>query len=409
MSIDKDHKVTQRYNVILAYVLIFFMIILGIAVVMSIKNSLNQREILVNSVKAQLISTSLAAREMLDIEAFVGYADASVAKDAHYQATLQKLRDLSNSVGAKYIYALKRQGTEYVFVFDTDTEDNTVFIPYTLSAVHEAAFAGRDAADVMNVDDEYGSFNTGAVPILHNGEIVGIISTDIDDKYLEESSDAAMYNSAVLICILLVTMSAMFCATRQLLIHIRQMQERLERQALYDTVTGLPNRQYLMDYLTKITTGREKAAFALFFIDLDNFKKVNDNAGHDAGDDLLKQIAAYLDSALTNAKAFRPSAGKLNIAARVGGDEFIQVVNGVSNAGEAAKVAESLLGGFKSANISRYVEKYNIGLSIGVALYPHDTENYHVLIKYADMAMYHAKNDGKNQYRIYSDEMGGEK
>lgn len=71
--------------------------------------------------------------------------------------------------------------------------------------------------------------------------------------------------------------------------------------------------------------------------------------------------------------------------------------------------AQHILDEFKAAGLSRYIEKYNVGLSIGVALYPYDTENYHVLIKYADIAMYHAKNGGKNQYRIYKDEMGQEK
>lgn len=180
------------------------------------------------------------------------------------------------------------------------------------------------------------------------------------------------------------------------------------KQALFDNVTGLPNRQHLMEHLVELTADPIKGAFGLVFIDLDNFKVVNDNAGHDAGDELLRSIAQYLDHALYDTMSFRPSAGKLNIAARVGGDEFIQVVNGLDTHEKAALVAEKLLDGFKSGHMSRYIEKYSVGLSIGVALYPHDTEDYHVLIKYADIAMYHAKHGGKNQYRIYTDEMGQE-
>lgn len=142
---------------------------------------------------------------------------------------------------------------------------------------------------------------------------------------------------------------------------------------------------------------------------MDNFKLVNDNAGHDAGDELLRHIAQYLDSTAENAKSFRPSAGQLNIAARVGGDEFIQVVNGVDTAEKAAEVAKHLLENFQSEQIDRYIEKYKVGMSIGVALYPYHSANYHVLIKYADVAMYHAKHGGKNQYRIYTEEMSQEK
>lgn len=382
------------------------MIVLGLVAGMNIKNSTNLRTILTESVKSQLISTSIAAREMIDGAAFAGYNDASVGELPEYQATLNQLRALAESVGAQYIYALKRLNGAYVFVFDTDTVDDAIFIPYDLAPVHEAAFAGRESAGIMNVDDEYGSYNTGAVPIWHNGSIVGVISVDIADEYLESSFETAVWNAALLIGMLVVTMLVMLYAVIKLLNRIRAMQQELKQQALYDTVTGLPNRQYLMDHLNKLAGDSEGNEFALFFIDLDNFKSVNDSAGHDAGDEVLRQIAQYLDKALANAKSFRPSAGKLNIAARVGGDEFIQVVTGVDTEEQAAQLAEQLLEGFKAVKLSRYIEKYNVGLSIGVALYPYHTDDYHVLIKYADVAMYHAKHAGKNQYKVYIDEMG---
>ena len=98
-------------------------------------------------------------------------------------------------------------------------------------------------------------------------------------------------------------------------------------------------------------------------------------------------------------------SGALNIAARVGGDEFIQVVGGVDTAEKAAEIAGRLLADFKSQHLDRYIEKYNVGLSVGVALYPYHSDNYHVIIKYADMAMYAAKHAGKNQFCVYTDEL----
>ena len=407
----QKHKNLSKklYPSIMVYVLLLFIFITAMVVVMNIKNTVNLRSVLTDSVKAQLISTSLAAREMLNVNSFMQYQDASIAELPSYHEMLDKLRSLANSVGAKYIYALKRQGSDDVFVFDTDTENNTLFITYELSEVHKQAYAGNNAAGIMNVNDEYGSFNTGAVPITHNGAVVGIICTDIEDAYLESSYNTAFWNAVILIAILVLTLAAMFIALLKLLRRIIEMQDKLRQQALYDSITELPNRQYLMEHLEKLTSNPNKAPFALFFIDLDNFKKVNDNAGHDAGDELLCQIAHYLESAPINAKSFRPSAGMLNIAARVGGDEFIQIVNGIDSADKAAEVAAHLLANFKTADLSRYIDKYNVGLSIGVALYPFDTENFHVLIKYADIAMYHAKYGGKNQYRIYVDEMGQKK
>ncbi|MDL2283977.1 diguanylate cyclase [Oxalobacter sp. OttesenSCG-928-P03] len=402
-------RMKRQRHLVMICALVFCTFILGVVAAMNVKNSVNLHHILTESVKGQLISTSLAAREMLDVDAFASYRDESAAQDPAYQEVLHKLRTLADSVGAKYIYALKRQGDHYVFVFDTDVEDPTIFIPYELSPVHVTAFSGRNVADIMNVKDEYGSFNTGAVPIFHKGKVIGVICTDIEDTYLESSYQTALFNSLMLIGILLLTMGAMLFSVYRLLRRIGEMQGQLERQALYDTITGLPNRQYLMEQLTSITSGPNTEPFALFFIDLDNFKQVNDSAGHDAGDDVLRQIARFLDTTLDNARAFRPSAGKLNIAARVGGDEFIQVVEGLNSVDEVREAAEHLLESFKTADLSRYIEKYNVGLSIGVARYPYDSKDYHVLIKYADVAMYHAKHGGKNQYRIYTDEMGQEK
>ena len=395
----------RQHNIVIVALLAFFLLLLAIVVGMNVKNTINLRGILADSVKSQLISISIAAREMIDADAFVAYDGPEVAARDEYQETLSRLRALCDSVGAKYIYALKKQGDAYVFVFDTDTEDEEIFIEYELSPVHRLAFSGSNAADIMNVDDLYGSFNTGAVPIRWDGKVVGIVCTDIEDEYLGSSFETAFRNAVMLISILSVAMLTMLLIVLRLLKRLAAMRQKLRQQALYDNVTKLPNRQYLMDHLAKLTSAQDPQSFALFFIDLDNFKRVNDNAGHDAGDELLRHIAQYLDGALENAKSFRVGSGALNIAARVGGDEFIQVVGGVDTAEKAAEIAARLLNDFKSQHLDRYIEKYSVGLSVGVALYPYHSDNYHVIIKYADMAMYAAKRAGKNQFRIYTDEL----
>jgi len=387
---------------------IFCLVIMAIVVFMNVKNIADMRAILEASVKSQLVSISVAAREIIDTDAFVSYnsvADVEADSEA-YDETLARLRMLAREVGAEYIYALKMiDGVPY-FVYDTDPKDEEIFIPYALSDVHAQAFAGQEAADVMNVDDIYGSFNTGAVPIWQDGAVVGIVSADIEDTYLAQSEEAAIRNTILLVVVLGVAMAALVVVVGVLSGKLRRLQKQLQRMAHYDTVTGLPNRQYLLEYLEEITHGRRKTPFALFFVDLDNFKTVNDNAGHDAGDALLRTIGAFLAGASDGAMAFRPAPGVLNIAARVGGDEFIQINFGIETEQQAAEAAEKLLADFKAQMMDdRHVKQYGVGLSIGVALYPYHSDNFHVLIKYADIAMYHAKRAGKSAWRVYSEDM----
>ncbi|MDR3265021.1 MAG: GGDEF domain-containing protein [Synergistaceae bacterium] len=391
----------------------FFVIVLAIVISMSIKNTADLRRILEDSVKSQLISISVAAREIVDSDKFDAYNTLEDTKidGAAYAKTLEDLRSLQKKVGAQYIYALKQLGDKYYFVFDTDTEDETRFTEYELASVHEQAFLGQDSAGIMNVVDEWGSYNTGAVPLRKDDRIVGIICTDIADTFLKQNAGTARVNSIFLVGAIGLTMSVMLLIVLTLTRRVQHMQEKLYRMANYDAVTGLPNRQYLMDYLQRISSdgNGSKTPFALLFIDLDNFKKVNDGAGHDAGDELLRNIGGCLDGAHENSKAFRPSPGILNVSARIGGDEFVQIVPGVATEAEAADAGQRALDSFGSqSKFDRFIEKYGVGLSIGVALFPYHTSNYNVLIKYADIAMYQAKQGGKNSYRVYADEMGQE-
>ena len=391
----------------LVVTLVFFIALLCFVIAMNVKNNQETRAILEDSVETQLISVSMAARQIIDTDAFMSYnsvEDVQADQEA-YNDTLLQLRNLSRNIGAEYIYALKMIDGEAMFVFDTDPVDDAIFVPYTLTDVHKAAFSGEDAAQAMDVSDAYGSFSTGAVPIWQGGRVVGIVCADIEDEYLISNKETTQRNTLIMISVLVLTMAVMLVFTFLLLKRIGKMQKKLEKMAHHDSLTGLPNRAFLLDYLAEITSGDKRDSFALFFIDLDNFKMVNDGAGHDAGDELLRHIATYLEGALHNSVAFRPSPGILNIAARIGGDEFIQVVSGIETPEQANEMAQKLLDGFKDISIDRYISNYNVGLSIGIALYPYHTENFHVLIKYADIAMYHAKESGKNTYRLYEDSM----
>ncbi|MDL2318702.1 GGDEF domain-containing protein [Eubacteriales bacterium OttesenSCG-928-A19] len=402
-----ESRSRRNTRTIIAFCLIFTLVVVAIAVISSVKNTRDLQNILRESIQSKLIAISMQAREAIDVDAFASYnsTEDTMADRGRYGRTLTRLRLMADELGADYIYAIKEIGGKYYFVFDTDLDDTEIFIEYELSTVHREAFAGQNAADMMNVDDAYGSFNTGAVPIWKDGKVIGIVCTDTSDTYLADSQNTAIRNTVILVVALLVAMTVLLIVILRLLDRVRGMQDSLRKMAHYDSVTGLPNRHYLLDYLSSITKTKNEVPFALFFIDLDNFKSVNDAAGHDAGDELLQHIARYLENAQAGAHTFRPGAGRLNITARIGGDEFVVIVAGISTAEEAAATAQNLLDGFANKKIDRYIEKYGVGLSIGIALYPYHAGDFHVLISYADTAMYYAKRAGKNQYRIYTDEM----
>ncbi len=393
----------ERYSLFTAFV-VFCALVLALTGYLNLKALADSRQMLEASVKSQLISAAAAASETIDKLAFDGYETIEDTNSQGFQAQLAQLRSLASRLGVKYIYALKMVGGVPVFIFDTDVEDEP-FRAYALSKVHEDAFAGREVAGISNLKDEWGSYSTGAVPLMLGNRQVGVVAVDIEDALLRQNEITARTNFILLMCALGAVLLLMSALVYVLLGRLKKMQDHLKRMANYDKLTNLPNRQFLLDYLQEITQGDEKPRFALFFIDLDNFKKVNDNAGHDAGDTLLKNIGSYLVEAQKNSRVFRPGPGMLNIAARIGGDEFVLIVPGVGTAQEASGFAQELLEGFRRQEINRYIEKYAVGLSIGVALYPYHSDNYNVLIKYADIAMYHAKFGGKNCYRIYDDEM----
>lgn len=396
---------SEMHKIVLTALIIFSIIVVGFVIGMNFYINKIQRNNLEDAVSGQLISISTAALELLDVNAFDSYnSEADTKADAeNYAKTLKSLRNLCNTMGADYIYALKEVDGEYVFVFDTDPINEEIFIPYELSEVHEKATTGLSSAALMNVDDEYGSFNTGAVPIYKGDKIIGLIATDMADTHIEKSINAARNNAIMLTVVLTILMGAAIYFIFKLFNQVSEMQKRLAHIAHHDTVTGLPNRQYLLEYLDEVTTSKKTKPFALFFVDLDNFKSVNDNAGHEAGDDALKQIANFLDrtSQRYSSKSFRPTAGYGGLSTRIGGDEFVIVIPNIRDREHAAAIAVAILDDFEREDFNYAVKDYNVSLSIGIAFYPDDSTDFNRLIKMADAAMYVSKKAGKRGYRIY--------
>jgi len=176
----------------------------------------------------------------------------------------------------------------------------------------------------------------------------------------------------------------------------KRSEKRLNYLAQYDNLTGVPNRQFLTEQLDQAIARAQRAGnkVALFYIDLDKFKAVNDTLGHDAGDNLLKEVAQRL--------YLHTRAG--DVLARLGGDEFALVVEGLSEAGDAESIARTLI----NCLIEPFVmqgREIVVTVAIGITVFPDDNSDAAVLLKNADIAMYQAKEAGRNEFRFFTHHM----
>lgn len=182
----------------------------------------------------------------------------------------------------------------------------------------------------------------------------------------------------------------------QLNIEVEQKTKELENIAMYDILTGLPNRNMLNYQLRKVfaNMGRYNSSVAVLFLDLDDFKKVNDSNGHSEGDRLLIEAANRVRLSIRN----------IDVACRFGGDEFVVILGHVKSIEDAKVVADNILQRFK-APIKVGSSIFYVSTSIGIAYTDDDTTKPEDMVSYADIAMYEAKDHGGAQYHIYHQDM----
>jgi len=176
----------------------------------------------------------------------------------------------------------------------------------------------------------------------------------------------------------------------------KQAEQEIRKLAYHDILTGLPNRSLLRDRLQQALAQarRHDRSLALLFLDLDRFKDVNDTLGHDAGDILLKMVAAKLNSCVRQS----------DTVARLGGDEFVILLTSVKNECDPAIVAEKVLR-LLSEPFELNGKEVFTSTSVGISMYPHDATDADSLLKHADMAMYEAKEKGRGNFQFFSEEM----
>ena len=170
----------------------------------------------------------------------------------------------------------------------------------------------------------------------------------------------------------------------------------LRQLANYDSLTGLPNRALLIDRIKHAIEHAHRYQFkmAVFFIDLDRFKQVNDSLGHDMGDQLLVDVARRLTGVLREG----------DTVARIGGDEFVILLESYHNIDDVTRIAQKII---VEIDLPIHLSKGTVRVSpsIGIALYPEDAQSQTDLLKNADVAMYHAKQAGRNNYQYFTEKM----
>ncbi|MFT5452397.1 MAG: diguanylate cyclase (GGDEF)-like protein, partial [Enterobacterales bacterium] len=173
----------------------------------------------------------------------------------------------------------------------------------------------------------------------------------------------------------------------------KRSEEELRKLANFDSLTKLPNRSLFMDRLSHAIASAKRSStmFALLFIDLDHFKTINDSLGHSIGDELLRKVAQRLVRCVREA----------DTVARLGGDEFVIILENIHDADQVGACAEKIIRRMqKSIDVSGTVLKTSP--SIGIGIYPADGEDIETLIKNADIAMYSAKQKGRNNYQFFT-------
>jgi diguanylate cyclase (GGDEF)-like protein/PAS domain S-box-containing protein len=176
----------------------------------------------------------------------------------------------------------------------------------------------------------------------------------------------------------------------------KQAEDKIIYMAYHDPLTGLPNRALLVEHLNHAISRaqRQNNISAVFFLDLDRFKLINDTLGHAKGDEVLKAVS----------ERFKKYTRKADILARLGGDEFTVVVQDLSKVEEIIRVAERFFLAFKDP-FNFEGEPLSITVSMGISIYPNDGDDADTLLKNADIAMYSAKDDARNSYRLYTASM----
>jgi diguanylate cyclase (GGDEF)-like protein len=261
---------------------------------------------------------------------------------------------------------------------------------------YDAALAAmaRDRPDVLLVDQRLG--DRSGLELLRELADLDVPSILLTEEGARESDSQAMKAGAIDSLVKSELTVALLERAIRYACERKRIQSELKRAALTDALTGLASRTLLRDRLTGelARAQRNGTLCGLLFVDLDRFKHVNDTLGHDAGDALLREVAARL----------RTSARKVDTVARLGGDEFVILLSQLKEPGGARVVAQRVIDVLaKPVRIGP--REVQISASVGLAVHPEDGADAETLLKNADIAMYAAKEAGRNGFQYFAPRM----
>ncbi len=254
--------------------------------------------------------------------------------------------------------------------------------------------AGKDLPSYLAPMEEFGATSLFVLPLRYQSQLIGVIALGdgggppppeeyrVQARRLADQAAVALTNARML--------------------------DQVRTLAFVDSLTGLPNRLSYKERLSQALDDahRDEKLVAAFFIDLDHFSRINDTLGHDAGDQLLQQVAHRLRASCRGRDDQVTPASELVApeVARLGGDEFTVIMPGLTDPEDAAKLARRVLSSLAHP-IRVGEQEVFVNASIGIAIYPFDGEDLETLLMHADTAMYKAKEQGGNSYQTFSRSM----
>jgi len=306
-------------------------------------------------------------------------------KTAHIKASEDRLATILNSVDA-YIY-IKGPDLRYQYANRKGCE---------LFGVTQSAVAGRTDADFID---------TATTERIHHNDLRVIRDGErVEEEETNRSLDGSDERTYLSVKLPLRNPQGVIyalCGISTDLTHHKRAEQAIHTLAFYDPLTQLPNRRLLLERIQSalLAHSRDRQCGALLFIDVDNFKDLNDTLGHQMGDELLRQIAHRLTNCIR----------AQDTLARQGGDEFVVMLQGLSvplheAVQQARQVAEKILLHMREPYVLES-QQYNSSVSIGVAMMEAGTTNQDALLQQADLAMYRAKADGRNTVRFFDPQM----
>lgn len=290
-----------------------------------------------------------------------------------------------------------------IFIADSETGELVLtahrnFSDYLLKACHRIqpgyclcgkSFQTGEIVFSPHVDEKHDISYDGMpphghyiVPIKKRDKVLGVINLYVADGHIPRPGEEAFLVS--------------IADTVLGLMERRKMEGRIKQQAEFDSLTGLPNRALFQDRMSQaiLQANRSKGEVVLMFLDLDRFKLVNDTMGHDAGDELLIEASRRLVGCVRGSDTI----------ARLGGDEFTVILTQLTNILYVELVVRRILEELEQPFLLTKGEA-SVSASIGITVYPNDSENLDELMRHADTAMYQAKKGGRSTYRFFTESM----